>query len=293
MVGWRLSRFWGRVAGERMKLSCLIGAHDWAGCRCRRCRQVREVSDVQHSWRHCKCSVCFKVRQSDHVWSDDECTICHTRVPPAVWAERLEARRDYRALAAIHNSKDYDDDGLGEKRDLANVILSRAGLDATDGIIEELRADGVGVATLTKLVLRLDGERAVPVLKELLARDRFGAYGLTAEVRGYLSQRDAATRDLIAEEQRRESEAQERARSAVAAYDDDAMLSMLRDLCEAYAANDAPAVRRLEPMATAIGERLNARGGTSDMRRMIAQLGGMRGARTLEMHWDGIGSWSS
>jgi hypothetical protein len=69
------------------------------------------------------------------------------------------------------------------------------------------------------------------------------------------------------------------------------MLEILGALCQAYAANDRAAVAKLEPVASAIGEDLNRRGGIAEMRRIFGALGGRPGARTLEMHWHGIGDW--
>lgn len=68
-------------------------------------------------------------------------------------------------------------------------------------------------------------------------------------------------------------------------------LSVLVDLCRAYAANDTEAIERLEPRATRIGQRLDREGGIAEMRRVFAQIPDMRGKRTLEMHWGGIGDW--
>ena len=71
------------------------------------------------------------------------------------------------------------------------------------------------------------------------------------------------------------------------------MLEALGKLCNAYTtmSSGTPEIERLEPIATAIGERLNEIGDITEMRRIFDQLGGMRGARTLEMHWGGIGDW--
>jgi len=71
---------------------------------------------------------------------------------------------------------------------------------------------------------------------------------------------------------------------------DHEMLSILKKLCNAYAQNE-PTYKELEPIATKIGEQLNEHGGIKEMRRIFDKLGGIRGARTLEMHWDGIGDW--
>ena len=75
------------------------------------------------------------------------------------------------------------------------------------------------------------------------------------------------------------------------AMDDGAMLDVLRRLCRAYADNDVPEVERLEPPAASIGEVLHQRGGIQEMRRVFALLDNMRGSRTLDMHWGGIGDW--
>jgi hypothetical protein len=69
------------------------------------------------------------------------------------------------------------------------------------------------------------------------------------------------------------------------------MLDTLRRLCDAYTRNDRTAIASLEPIATQIGEELNRQGGIEEMRRVWYRLGNIPGARTLDMHWDGIGDW--
>jgi hypothetical protein len=69
------------------------------------------------------------------------------------------------------------------------------------------------------------------------------------------------------------------------------ILTLLRQLCDAYINNDTNLINKLEPLATKIGKELNQRGGIEEMRQIWYQLGNVRGARTLEMHWDGIGNW--
>ena len=69
------------------------------------------------------------------------------------------------------------------------------------------------------------------------------------------------------------------------------ILSLLRQLCNAYANNDTNLIEKLEPLATKIGKELDQHGGIEEMRRIWYQLGNIRGARTLEMHWSGIGDW--
>ncbi len=65
----------------------------------------------------------------------------------------------------------------------------------------------------------------------------------------------------------------------------------LADLCRAYQQNDRAAIDRLEPVATAIGEELNRLGGKGAMLAMWESLENRPGARTLDMHWSGIGEW--
>lgn len=72
---------------------------------------------------------------------------------------------------------------------------------------------------------------------------------------------------------------------------DPEMLNVLHRLCDAYATDDTQAITQLEPRATKIGEELNQRGGLPEMQRLFEKLGSIRGARTLEMHWGGIGDW--
>ena len=72
---------------------------------------------------------------------------------------------------------------------------------------------------------------------------------------------------------------------------DQQMVATLTQLCQAYAANDRSAISRLEPEATRIGQELHERGGIAAMRRVYKLIPDMRGKRTLEMHWSGIGDW--
>jgi hypothetical protein len=65
----------------------------------------------------------------------------------------------------------------------------------------------------------------------------------------------------------------------------------LADLCKAYQQNDRAAIDRLEPVATAIGQELDRRGGKAAMLAMWESLGNRPGSRTLDMHWSGIGEW--
>jgi len=88
-----------------------------------------------------------------------------------------------------------------------------------------------------------------------------------------------------------EAEIVAKLRAEVGEAGDAEMVHFLRALCNAYASNDRAQVERLEPLATIIGEELNGRGGIRAMRRVWELLGNIRGARTLDMHWNGIGDW--
>ena len=57
-----------------MKLSCRIAGHQWDGCKCTRCGELR---DAEHHWTGCKCSVCGKIRDAQHIWEGIPCHLCH------------------------------------------------------------------------------------------------------------------------------------------------------------------------------------------------------------------------
>lgn len=71
------------------------------------------------------------------------------------------------------------------------------------------------------------------------------------------------------------------------------MVQVLVALCTAYAASNKNAISVLEPEATRIGSDLDSIGGIREMRRIFSLIPEMRGKRTLEMHWGGIGDWMS
>jgi hypothetical protein len=72
---------------------------------------------------------------------------------------------------------------------------------------------------------------------------------------------------------------------------DSDMATVLARLCAAYTQSDRRTIYELEPVATNIGHALNLRGGLQAMRHVHGLLENRRGARTLEMHWNGIGDW--
>lgn len=78
-----------------MNLKCVVGMHDWSGCKCRRCGKTRDdghdwATDCKkcakcgktrssaHAWTGCKCSRCGKTRDQDHEWVGCKCGKCGT-----------------------------------------------------------------------------------------------------------------------------------------------------------------------------------------------------------------------
>lgn len=99
------------------------------------------------------------------------------------WALQLEQKEDYHALAAIFNSTDYANDKLHfKKQSFAKAALKRAGSKAADAILEETAKDGVGCINLAELLADMNETKAVPLLKKLLDRGRFNAYGSKYEI---------------------------------------------------------------------------------------------------------------
>ena len=79
-----------------MNITCSLGIHKWAGCKCKKCEKTRDVGhnwgeDCEectecgagrqnaHSWAGCKCSACGKVRNEGHDWRrwNEDCSQCH------------------------------------------------------------------------------------------------------------------------------------------------------------------------------------------------------------------------
>jgi hypothetical protein len=145
---------------------------------------------------------------------------------------------------------------------------------------------------LVDLLVETGDERAIPTLKEVIAR--YGSLIRPVERlskgQEFLAKFDEGVREEI-ELRQSQRERLERARTKVDGYDEAQMVGALRSLCDAYTTNATEIINELEPVATAIGERLDAAGGINEMRRMFARIQDVQGARTLEMHWGGIGDW--
>jgi len=78
-----------------MSLKCLVGIHEWVGCKCSRCGRTRDEGhdwskDCEkctrcgadrastHKWEGCKCAQCGQTRDEGHDWSKDceKCAKC-------------------------------------------------------------------------------------------------------------------------------------------------------------------------------------------------------------------------
>lgn len=58
-----------------MRIKCIVGFHEWNGCRCVHCGKTR---DDGHDWNGCRCAHCGKTRDDGHKWvaSSKNCVVC-------------------------------------------------------------------------------------------------------------------------------------------------------------------------------------------------------------------------
>jgi hypothetical protein len=71
-------------------IGCMIGLHNWDGCKCAKCGKVR---DEGHDWsQNCeKCARCGKAITSVHVWNGCKCVTCrNTRDEGHDWSQNCE-----------------------------------------------------------------------------------------------------------------------------------------------------------------------------------------------------------
>lgn len=64
--------------GRQMKLKCILGIHEWNGCKCSKCGKER---DQEHDWSGCTCTKCYRTRDEWHEWTGDlqKCIRCGAR----------------------------------------------------------------------------------------------------------------------------------------------------------------------------------------------------------------------
>lgn len=92
------------------------------------------------------------------------------------WADDLERKKDYAALAEIFNCTDYRVEfQLTGREAAARAILKKAGPEAVPAILGAMDTDKVGIDRLAALLLELKAREAVPELKKHLDAGRFAA----------------------------------------------------------------------------------------------------------------------
>lgn len=88
-----------------MNLLCMLGKHDWQGCKCEKCGTVRDSDhefyedrsygrccsctcricgkkiDKDHYWIGCKCNDCGKTRDEEHTFENGICSVCGKEIP--------------------------------------------------------------------------------------------------------------------------------------------------------------------------------------------------------------------
>jgi hypothetical protein len=119
---------------------------------------------------------------------DNKCLICGAIINgPELLVNELLNKKDYRGLAAMYNSTDYEDGNRYKKRNYAYKILIEVGSEAVDDILKELELNGVGKNDLAELLYFIGDTRAVPLLKKMLDRGAFCGYDTTeSRVRGFV-----------------------------------------------------------------------------------------------------------
>jgi HEAT repeat protein len=199
----------------------------------------------------------------------------------------LDGNRDLR-LSALHTVV---------RRGGSNALIEAFASLGTDQWIERCNA--------AKLLAEQRHPRAEELLLPLAKRDVFESlhkYARDSVRDGLGKMRSPRAREAVreireweeAEERSRREQAEQRViamASKAQRMSDGEMVESLASLCRAYTEDAREVIDALEPLATAIGRRLNGRGGIREMRRIFAMLHDERGTRTLDMHWDGIGDW--
>lgn len=66
-----------------INLNCILGRHNWDGCKCTSCGKIRKYpKNIRrypnfHKWNGCRCAACGEQRDSGHNWNGEMvCRIC-------------------------------------------------------------------------------------------------------------------------------------------------------------------------------------------------------------------------
>lgn len=166
--------------------------------------------------------------------------------------------------------------------------------------LSQLHSDDAAAALCRVLID--SGAHCFPVFEAIEALERFDDKGIPylvealesrPDLRSYFESSFGERANAAGDSGRKKALRQhdDRACQTVGTMSDEQILSLLSDLCSAYTANNKTDISSLEPIATRIGMELFERGGLAEMKRVFNMLGNRAGARTLDMHWDGVGSW--
>jgi hypothetical protein len=212
---------------------------------------------------------------------------------------------NYKQLAHIYlrnnhwsdhpNRNRREEDAAFRRTQIAERLLRNGGGKALDGILAELkRANSVRNRTvLSDLLVSIGDMKALPVIEQLYNQGYlFDSFGTASpQIERFLERNSLSIRQKKNAEEGEAAARLARAINTVKSLSDARMVEILKQLCVAYSTDDKSAILELEPLATAIGRELNRRGGVSEMRQYLDELKNMRGTRTLDMHWNGIGDW--
>jgi len=94
----------------------------------------------------------------------------------ANWAERLRSAGEWEELAAIFNSTDYSDAAnKWKRRDVARLVLGKAGRQCQDGVLRQFSMNGVGQHELAEILASVGDQASVEPLVRCFPK--FGPYG--------------------------------------------------------------------------------------------------------------------
>lgn len=166
--------------------------------------------------------------------------------------------------------------------------LREAGDVVVDLLIEELESDPLWPEHVAEVLATIGNPKALPAVRRSLDRNQFQDSDVDAFLKAHRTEQEIARDEAnAATEKKRHDALCAKFRNSTDAQ----MLRYLQKLCKAYSESNRREIERLEPIATVIGEELNRRGGLEEMQAMWELLGHQHGARTLEMHWNGIAEW--
>ncbi|WP_150081048.1 hypothetical protein [Chlorobium phaeobacteroides] len=212
---------------------------------------------------------------------------------------------NYRQIAHIFIRTDYwGDHREGNRREeyaalrrheIAERFLIKGGSKAVTGILAELKkTNNEYIRThLAELIIKIGDTKALPDIEELFNRGAFhSSYGPGGSpIEQFLQSNSPSYRQKRNKEEEESSAKLVQATDMVKDLSDDQMMDILKRLCRAYSVNDESEIKNIEPIAIAIGRKLNQRGGLKAMRELYDKIGNIKGTRSLDMHWNGIGDW--